>query len=100
MSEHIVPIRIYLLVFASLILLTGLTVSVALIDLGPFNVVAALVIAAFKASLVVLFFMHVRYGSRLIALAIFSGILWLMLLIGLTLTDFMSRSWIAPPHGL
>ncbi len=97
MSEHIVTRKTYFLVFGTLLALTGLTVSVALVDLGPFNVVAALVIALCKASLVVLFFMHVRYGSRLIALAVFCGILWLALLIGLTLTDFLSRNWIAAP---
>jgi cytochrome c oxidase subunit 4 len=97
MSEHIVTRKTYLLIFGALLALTALTIRVALIDLGPFNVVAALVIALCKASLVVLFFMHVRYGSRLIALAIFCGLLWLALLIGLTMTDFLSRNWIAAP---
>jgi cytochrome c oxidase subunit 4 len=97
MSEHTVSKQTYLLIFAVLILLTALTVGVSLIDLGPLNTIAALVIAACKACLVILFFMHVRYSSRLIALAIFAGILWLGLLIGLTMTDFLSRNWISPP---
>ena len=100
MSEHIVPKKTYFAVFASLMILTATTVSVALVDLGPWNIVAALVIAACKASLVLLFFMHVRYSPRIIALIIFAGLLWLALLIALTLTDYLTRSWIPGPRGL
>jgi cytochrome c oxidase subunit 4 len=59
----------------------------------------ALVIAACKATLVILFFMHVRYGKKLIWLAVASGLMWLALLIGLTLADFVSRPWLPSPRG-
>ena len=96
MSEHTISRRTYITVFAALMILTATTVAVARIDLGPMNIVAALVIAVVKASLVV---MHVRYSPRIIALLILAGLIWLGLLIGLTLTDYLSRSWIARPTG-
>jgi cytochrome c oxidase subunit 4 len=100
MSDHIVSKRTYFIIFAALMILTATTVSVATIDLGPMNIVAALVIAAFKATLVLLFFMHVRYSPRIIGLIIFAGLLWLALLIVLTLTDYLTRGWIPGPRGL
>lgn len=99
MTEHVVPKKIYFLVFSALVVLTLTTVRVATIDLGPINTITALVIAACKATLVILFFMHVRYSKRLIWLVVASGLLWLALLIGLTLTDFLSRSWLPSPRG-
>ncbi len=99
MSEHLVTRKSYVSVFASLMLLTATTVTVARIDLGAFNTIVALVIAACKATLVILVFMHVRYGPRMIALTVFAGILWLALLIGLTLTDYLSRGWLPRPTG-
>jgi cytochrome c oxidase subunit 4 len=89
--EHVVPIRIYLVIFAALILGTTITTAVAYVDLGPLNVVVMLVIAFTKATLVVLFFMHVRFTSRLTQLAAASGFAWLVILIGLTLSDVLTR---------
>jgi cytochrome c oxidase subunit 4 len=89
--EHVVPIRIYLLIFAALILGTAITTAVAYVDLGPLNVVVMLLIAFTKATLVVLFFMHVRFTSRLTQLAAASGFAWLVILIGLTLSDVLTR---------
>ncbi len=99
-TQHLVAPKIYVLVFAALIALTITTVLVATVDLGPMNTVAALLIAAVKASLVILFFMHVRYSKPLIGLVVFASILWLALLIALTLSDFMSRHWTPAAHGL
>lgn len=99
-TEHVVGRKIYFLVFGALMVLTLTTVGVATIDLGPMNIVAALVIAAVKATLVIMFFMHVRYSKPLIRLVVFAAVLWLAMLIGLTLTDFLSRSWISSPQGL
>jgi cytochrome c oxidase subunit IV len=93
MSEHVVPVKIYVAVFVSLILLTALTTGVAFIDLGPFNTVAALAIAVTKMMLVVLFFMHVKYSSGMTRLVIIAGIFWLAILISLTLADELTRSW-------
>jgi cytochrome c oxidase subunit IV len=99
MSAHIVSVRSYLGVFTALMALTALTIFVATIDLGPLNIVVALLVAAVKASLVVVIFMHARFGGRLVVLTIFAGILFLAILIGLTLTDYLTRGWLPGPPG-
>jgi len=93
-SIHVVPLRVYLLVFASLLVLTATTVAVAFVDLGTLNNVVAMAIAAVKAMLVVLFFMHVRYSTRLTGLVIGSGLFALAIMIGLTLIDYATRGWL------
>jgi cytochrome c oxidase subunit 4 len=93
-SSHVVPVRVYLLVFFSLLILTATTVGVAFVDLGVLNNVVALGIAALKATLVILFFMHVRYSTRLTALVVISGVLWLGIFVGLTLVDYATRGWL------
>jgi cytochrome c oxidase subunit 4 len=93
MSEHKVSVATYLMVFATLIVLTGLTVYAANQDLGRMNAAVALTIATTKATLVVLFFMHVKYGSRLTQLFVVAGVIWLGILIFITMSDFVSRSW-------
>jgi cytochrome c oxidase subunit 4 len=90
--EHIVPIRVYLIIFLALLIGTAVTTAVAYLDLGPFNVVAMLLIAFTKATLVMLYFMHVRFTSRLTQLAAASGFAWLVIMIGLTLSDVLTRS--------
>ncbi|HEY1251164.1 MAG TPA: cytochrome C oxidase subunit IV family protein [Thermoanaerobaculia bacterium] len=94
MTEHIVSPRIYLAVFAILILMTGTTTAVSFVDLGPWNTVVALAIAVFKATLVVLFFMHIKYSRPLMRIVIFGGLFWLAILLLLTLSDFMTRGWL------
>ena len=91
-AEHIVPVRIYLIIFATLLVLTGVTTAVAFVNLGPLNVVVMLLIAFFKASLVILYFMHVRFTGRLTQVAAVSGFAWLAVLIGLTLSDVLTRT--------
>lgn len=91
---HIVPPKVYLAVFAVLLLMTGTTTAVSFIDIGPWNTVVALAIAFFKASLVVLFFMHIKYSSRLMQIVVAGGIFWLAILIVFTLSDFLSRGWL------
>jgi len=91
---HVVPVRIYLLVLSALMVGTAITVWVAFIDLGPINTVIALAIALTKATLVVLYFMHVRYSSPLTWLAVAGGVAWLVILIVFTLADFHSRGWV------
>jgi cytochrome c oxidase subunit 4 len=71
--------------------LTGVTVGVAYVDLGPFNTLVALVIAFTKMMLVVLYFMHVRYSSRLTWAVVGAGFFWLALLLLLTLSDYVTR---------
>ena len=89
----IVPTRIYYAIFAVLMLCTGLTVAIAFIDLGPLNIVAALVIAVFKATLVVLFFMHVKYSTRLTWAVVLGSVFWLGILLALTMGDYLTRAW-------
>jgi cytochrome c oxidase subunit 4 len=93
MAEHIVPTRIYYTIFAVLMLCTGLTVWVAFLDLGALNTVAALAIAVFKATLVVLFFMHVKYSTRLTWAVVAGSIFWLGILLVLTMGDYLTRGW-------
>ncbi|HWF83318.1 MAG TPA: cytochrome C oxidase subunit IV family protein [Vicinamibacterales bacterium] len=94
MAEHILPKRIYYTIFAILIFCTYLTWQVAYFDLGAFNTIAALTIAVFKATLVVLFFMHVRYSTRLTWAVVFGGVFWLCILLALTMSDYLSRGWV------
>jgi cytochrome c oxidase subunit 4 len=77
--------------------LTAVTVAVAYYDLGPLNTIVALSIAVTKATLVILYFMHVRYSTRLTKLVVVGGFVWLALLIGLTMADVVSRGWIPIP---
>jgi cytochrome c oxidase subunit IV len=97
MSVHVVPVRTYLGVFAALLALTAITTAAAFVDLGPFNNVVALGIAVLKATLVVLIFMHVKYSPRLVPLVVIAGGFWLVILIALTLTDYLTRGWLQVP---
>jgi cytochrome c oxidase subunit 4 len=99
MSQQIEPTRTYVTVFVSLIGLTLLTTGVAFLDLGPFNTVVAMAIAFFKMSLVILYFMHVRHSGGLVRIAVVAGFFWLALLIGLTMSDYQTRSWTPPPQA-
>ena len=93
MSDHILPTRVYYTIFGILIFCTYLTVQIAFFDLGIFNTVAALGIAVFKAALVVLFFMHVKYSSRLTWAVVIGSVFWLGILLALTLGDYLTRGW-------
>ncbi|MEK6333606.1 MAG: cytochrome C oxidase subunit IV family protein [Acidobacteriota bacterium] len=95
MSEHIVYPRVYITIFLVLMVGTGLTVMAAFRDFpGPLNAVVALTIAVIKATFVVLYFMHVRYSSRLIWLVIAAGLFWLAIMFALTISDYSTRSWL------
>jgi cytochrome c oxidase subunit 4 len=89
--EYVVPVRVYLTIFTILMILTGVTVGVSFIDLGAMNSVIAVVIAVVKMLLVVLYFMHVRYSTRLTWAVVAGGFFWLLLLLGLTLADYLTR---------
>lgn len=91
--HHIVPLPVYFAVFAALMVLTGVTIAVAYVDMGPLNIYVALAIAFFKASLVVLIFMHVRWSSKLVQLAAATGFLWLGIMLFFTLSDVWTRDW-------
>jgi len=102
MSPDVPHRRVYYLVFVTLLLLTLVTVELAFFDLGLLNVYVALAIAAGKASLVVLFFMHARYRGGLTWAVLGAAGVWLAILLLLTLSDFVTRDWLAPaaPAGL
>jgi cytochrome c oxidase subunit 4 len=93
MPEQVVPRRVYYLIFAALMACTALTVAVSFVDLGPINAVVALTIAVLKATLVVLFFMHVKYSTRLTWLVIAGSVFWLGILLALTFSDYLTRAW-------
>ena len=93
-EEHIVSPIVYLVIGGTLLVCTALTVGASLIDLpGDLNAVVALAIACFKMTLVVLFFMHVKYSTKLTKLTVISGLFTFMALIGMTLADYISRAW-------
>ena len=97
MSEHIVQPRVYIVIFLALIVGTVLTLMAAFYDFpGPLNAVVALTIAVVKATLVVLYFMHVRYSGRLIWLVIVAALLWLAIMFAITFSDYWTRSWQPP----
>jgi cytochrome c oxidase subunit 4 len=95
MSGHIASTRIYYLVFLALLVGTGLTYAAALVDFGFMNNVVMLTIALAKAALVILFFMGVRWSSRLTWVVAASGFVWLLILFGITMSDYLTRGWMA-----
>jgi cytochrome c oxidase subunit 4 len=99
MSEHIVQRKTYFVIFGALMVGTALTVLAAFADLDKLfpgaNTVVALTIAVVKATLVVLYFMHVRYSSRLTWVIVVAGIFWLSIMFVFTISDYMTR-----PNGL
>lgn len=92
-EHHIVTPVTYAIVFATLLVFTGITVGAAYVDLGIMNPVIALAIASFKAVIVILFFMHVKYQSKLVKLTVISGFFTFLVLTTMTLTDYISRAW-------
>jgi len=94
MSEHVVSRKIYFLIFGALMVLTAVTVWIANLDLGRWNAIVALSIAVFKATLVVLYFMHVRYSSKLTWVFVAAGLIWLIILFAFTLSDYFTRGWV------
>ena len=96
-EHHIVPKRVYFLVFITLIVMTWVTAIVSTIDLGRLNVYVALSIAIFKASLVILFFMHVKYGTKLTKMIVLAGLYWLLLVLFIAMLDLWTRNWMGVP---
>jgi len=84
----------YYAVFAALIVGTILTVAAAKVDMGPLNNVVMLLIACTKATLVILYFMHVRWSTRLTWVVVMAGFFWLLIFFGLGMSDYLTRGWI------
>jgi cytochrome c oxidase subunit 4 len=98
MSAHIVtPVRTYVFIFVTLLILTGVTYLAAITDFGALNTPIALAIALAKASLVVIYFMGVRYNTPLTKVVVVAGFFWLFILFGLTLNDYLTRGWLGVP---
>lgn len=94
---HIAPVKMYVAIFLALMIGTIITVAAAYVDMGFLNTAVALGIAVAKATLVVLFFMHVRWASRLTWVVIISSLFWLMLMFAIGMTDYLSRGWMGVP---
>ena len=99
MSGHVSPKTTYYVIFGALMVLTAITVAIAFINLGPLNFPVALSIAIVKGTLVILFFMHVKYSSQLTKLIVGTAFFFLIILFGLTLSDYLSRGWFVSPRG-
>ena len=91
--HHVVPPRIYITILLALIVGTAVTVGASYVDMGPLNPVIALAIAATKMILVVLFFMHVKYSTKLTKLTVGAGLFTFLVLVGMTLSDYWTRAW-------
>jgi cytochrome c oxidase subunit 4 len=92
MSDHVSPISLYLTIFTALMVLTAVTVGAAFVNLGQFNFAVAMLIAAFKATLVVWYFMHLKYQSSLTKLTLATGLFFLAILLGMMLIDYTGNS--------
>ena len=93
-AHHVIPPRTYLIVFASLMALLVATVAGAFMPLGPFHLPVALAIAGIKAALIIMFFMHVRYGNKLTWVFSTAAFFWLAILLVFSLMDYVSRGWL------
>jgi cytochrome c oxidase subunit 4 len=100
MSGHVSPVSLYITIFLSLMVLTAVTVGAAFVDLGIFNFAVAMLIAGFKATLVIWYFMHVKYASKLTKLTVATGLFFLAILLGLFLVDYGSKALTPMPPML
>src|SRR6185295_12533303 len=100
MSEHIVPVRIYITIFSILLVGTALTVLAAFYDFPwRLNTVIALTIATVKATFVVLYFMHVRYSARLVWVILGAALFWMAIMFSFTFADYFTRGWLTTQSG-
>ena len=97
-AKHVVtPVSTYVTIFVTLLIFTGITYWVAQHDYGMMNTPVALSIAVFKASLVVIYFMGVRYNTPLTKIVVVSGFVWLLIMFGLGMSDYLTRHMIGVP---
>jgi cytochrome c oxidase subunit IV len=97
MTTHVVPVRTNVIVFLVLLVLLFATIGAAYLPLGPLHLPVALLIAAAKAILIGLFFMHVYYRHHLTWVVFIASLFWLGILLALTLSDYLTRGWLAIP---
>lgn len=96
-TAHVPPVRVYVSVWIALIILTVLTVYAASVDLGFLNLAVGLAIACTKATLVIWFFMGLRHNTSLTKVTCAAGFIWLLILFGLGMSDYLSRTWLGVP---
>jgi cytochrome c oxidase subunit IV len=96
-TAHVTPVRVYVTIWLALVVGTAVTVLAASQDFGRLNTPIALGIAVTKATLVILFFMGVRFNTPLTKVVVVSGFFWLLILFGLGLSDYFSRPWLGVP---
>jgi len=92
-EQHIVSPKVYFLIFMALLVCTALTIGASYLEMGPWNPVVAIAIACVKATLVVLFFMHIKYSSKLMKLTVGAGLFTFLILVGMSLSDYFTRAW-------
>ncbi|MCC7237010.1 MAG: cytochrome C oxidase subunit IV family protein [Bryobacterales bacterium] len=97
-DSHIAPKSLYFTIFGALMVLTFLTVAAAKVDLGRANILIALAVAGVKATLVILWFMHVKHNTPLIKLTIGVGIVWLVFMFAIMFSDYLSRGMFGWPQ--
>ena len=97
--HHISPLSLYIKVFAALMILTVITVAVAFVDMGLLNTFVAITIAVIKACLVVWFFMHLSHSAKVTWICAAGGVVWLVIMLALTMSDIMTRSWVPRPDS-
>ena len=96
--EKVVQPRVYVRTCIALLALLALTWTIAYVDLGPFNLIIALTVAMAKAIIIALFFMHIKGSSRVLHLAAIAGVIWLLIMVSLTLSDYATRGWVPLNH--
>lgn len=94
---HVSPLSTYLSIFVALMVLSAITVGAAFVNLGALNPIVALLIAGIKATLVILFFMHVKYSSRLVKITVVLSLFFVAILFAETLMDYATRGWVGGP---
>src|SRR5690348_9391307 len=97
MSQSTVSVRTYVFTVVALLGLTLLTSLLALVDLGQFSFIAGVAIAAVKAALIASFFMHALYETKLVRVVMAGGVIWFLIMISLTLADYLTRGWLPFP---
>jgi cytochrome c oxidase subunit 4 len=92
-EHHIVGPKTYAIIFGALLVGTAITIGASYLEMGPWNPVVAILIAVIKATLVVLFFMHIKYSSKLMKLTVGAGLFTFLILVGMSLADYFTRAW-------
>jgi len=99
MKQATVSVRTYALTFVALLALALVTSLIGMIDLGPFSLPVAVTIATMKAVLIAAFFMQALYGAKQIRIILAGGVIWFLIMVTLTLGDYMTRGWVSALGG-